>query len=69
VARGVVSAAATSDKPVIVVRVGAEFLAPDSVPYYRASRIPLYPMPDRAVRALKAMVDYGARRANTPREG
>jgi acyl-CoA synthetase (NDP forming) len=68
VARGVVGAAAAGEKPVIVVRVGAEFLAPDSVPYYRASRIPLYPMPDRAVRALTAMVEYGVRITNAPGE-
>jgi acyl-CoA synthetase (NDP forming) len=68
VARGVVGAAAAGDKPVIVARVGAEFLAPESVPYYRASRIPLFPMPDRAVRALKAMVSYGAHIANAPQE-
>lgn len=68
VTRGVVRAAAAGTKPVIVARVGAEFLAPDSVAYYRASRIPLYPMPDRAVRALKAMVDYGVHVANVPQE-
>jgi acyl-CoA synthetase (NDP forming) len=68
VTRGVVRAAAASDKPVIVARVGAEFLAPDSVAYYRSSRIPLFPMPDRAVRALKAMVDYGAHVANALQE-
>ena len=59
VAKGVVRAASSTTKPVIVVRVGADFLAPESVPYYRASRLPLFPMPDRAVRALRAMVDHG----------
>ncbi|HET9017504.1 MAG TPA: acetate--CoA ligase family protein [Thermomicrobiaceae bacterium] len=61
VARGVARAAAGATKPVIVTRVGADFLAPQSVPFYRASRLPLFPMPDRAVRALRAMVDYGTR--------
>jgi len=57
VAEGVVHAARASAKPVIVARVGAEFLAPASIAYYQESRIPLFPMPDRAVKALKAMVD------------
>jgi acyl-CoA synthetase (NDP forming) len=68
VTRGVVRAASAGAKPVIVVRVGAEFLAPDSVAQYRAARIPLFPMPDRAVRVLRAMVDYGAQIANPPGE-
>ncbi|HUZ01522.1 MAG TPA: acetate--CoA ligase family protein [Thermomicrobiaceae bacterium] len=68
VAKGVVRAASSATKPVIVVRVGAESLAPESVPYYRASRVPLFPMPDRAVRALRAMVAYGSRIAGA-REG
>jgi acyl-CoA synthetase (NDP forming) len=58
VARGVAHAAEGSGKPVIVARTGAEFLAPDSVAFYQAARIPLFPMPDRAVRALRAMADY-----------
>jgi acyl-CoA synthetase (NDP forming) len=64
VARGVARAAAGSHKPVVVARTGAEFLAPDSIAHYQAARIPLFPMPDRAVRALKAMMDYGTRRGD-----
>jgi acyl-CoA synthetase (NDP forming) len=60
VARGVARAAEGGTKPVIVARTGAEFLAPDSVAFYQTSRIPLYPMPDRAVRAIRAMADYSA---------
>ncbi len=58
VARGVVEAVRSGPaKPVLVVRVGAEYLAPEAVAYYRANRLPLYPMPDRAVTALRAMLD------------
>jgi acyl-CoA synthetase (NDP forming) len=57
VARGIVRAAGGSDKPVLLARVGAEFLAPASIACYRDARIPLVPMPDRVVRALRAMVD------------
>ncbi|MFN8511968.1 MAG: acetate--CoA ligase family protein [Chloroflexia bacterium] len=67
VARGVAAAAAGSDKPVVVARTGAEFLAPDSIAFYQEARIPLFPMPDRAVRAIKAMVDYGTRRGDDVR--
>ena len=57
VAKGVVRAADASDKPVLLARVGAEFLAPASIDYYREARIPLVPMPDRVVKALRALVD------------
>jgi acyl-CoA synthetase (NDP forming) len=60
VAQGVVRAVKGATKPVIVTRVGAEFLAPASVALYQESRLPLYPMPDRAVKALRAMVEIGA---------
>lgn len=59
VAQGVAEAVAGSDKPVLVTRVGAEFLAPASVAFYREARLPLYPMPDRTVKALRAMIDAG----------
>jgi acyl-CoA synthetase (NDP forming) len=59
VAEGVVRAAGATMKPVLVARVGAEFLAPASVAYYAENRIPLFPMPDRAVKALRAMAEAG----------
>jgi acetate---CoA ligase (ADP-forming) len=57
VAEGVIRAAQSSDKPVLVARVGAEFLAPASITRYREAGIPLVPMPDRVVKALRAMID------------
>jgi acetate---CoA ligase (ADP-forming) len=57
VADGVISAAQGASKPVLVARVGAEFLAPASIARYREAGIPLVPMPDRVVRAVRAMVD------------
>ncbi len=57
VAEGVIRAAHGSDKPVLVARVGAEFLAPASIARYREAGIPLVPMPDRVVKALRAMID------------
>ena len=57
--RRVAQAAAGSKKPVLVTRVGAEFLAPASVAFYQEAKLPLFPMPDRAVSALRAMVDAG----------
>ena len=59
VAQGVVRAARSSTKPVIVTRLGAEFLAPTSVQHYRESRIPLFVMPEQAVRALRVMAEMG----------
>lgn len=66
VARGVVQVARHSDKPVLVARVGAEFLAPQALSHYRKHRIPVFPMPDRAVKALKAMTDYARFRSRQP---
>lgn len=57
VAKGVVEASRGATKPVLIARVGAEFLAPASIDYYREAHIPLVPMPDRVVKALRAMVD------------
>lgn len=59
-ARGVINAAQSSEKPVIVARLGAEFLAATALAQYRDARIPVFPMPDRAVRALRAMCDWAA---------
>jgi acetate---CoA ligase (ADP-forming) len=55
-ARGISEVAYGSKKPVIVSRVGADALAPDAVEHYQAHRIPLFPMPERAVQALSVMV-------------
>ncbi|HET8613948.1 MAG TPA: acetate--CoA ligase family protein [Actinomycetales bacterium] len=41
-------------KPVVVTRTGADFLAPDATAALRAARLPAYPTPGRAVRALAA---------------
>jgi hypothetical protein len=35
--------------------VSADYLAPDAVACYRAAHIPLFPAPERALRALRAM--------------
>lgn len=66
IAQGVVRAAHGSTKPVIVTRLGAEFLAPTSVQHYRESRIPLFVMPEQAVRALRVMTEMGRRPHGLP---
>lgn len=57
VAEGVIAAARSARKPVIVARLGAEFLAPVSLAMYREARIPVFAMPERAVQVLRALVD------------
>jgi acetate---CoA ligase (ADP-forming) len=59
VAKGVVEAAKGSNKPTLVTRLGAEFLAPTSITHYRDARIPVFVMPDQAVRALSVMARAG----------
>ena len=58
VADGVIAAAENTSKPVLVTRVGAESLAPAALARYREARIPVFPMPERAVRALAAARRY-----------
>jgi acetate---CoA ligase (ADP-forming) len=58
-ARGISDAMAGSSKPLIVARVGADSLAPEAVAHYMAQRVPLFPMPERAVEALSVMVAAG----------
>jgi acetate---CoA ligase (ADP-forming) len=55
VADGVARINASSDKPILVVRVGADFLAPQALEIYRRNRIPVFPMPERAMAALRGM--------------
>lgn len=62
VAKSVVRVAATATKPIIVSRMGAEFLAPNALALYREAGIPVYPMPDMAIRALKASAQLGSHR-------
>ncbi len=47
--------AASSGKPVLVARTGAEHLAPDASAALRTAGIPAYPTPARAVRAAAAL--------------
>lgn len=61
VAQGVTRVAATATKPIYVVRMGAESLAPNALALYREARVPVYPMPDMAIRALSAAVAFGTR--------
>lgn len=58
VARSVVASASRSGKPTLVVRTGAESLAPRALEVYAQGRVPVFPMPDRAVRALRGMVAW-----------
>jgi acyl-CoA synthetase (NDP forming) len=62
VARGVINAANTSSKPVLVARLGADSLAPRAISLYRQSGMPVFPMPERAVATLRGLYDAGCAR-------
>jgi acyl-CoA synthetase (NDP forming) len=62
VAEGVVAAVQGETRPVLVTRVGADSLAPGALARYREARIPVFPMPERAVRALAAARRYAESR-------
>ena len=55
ISRRMAALVAESVKPLVVARLSADYLAPDAVADYRAARIPLFPTPERALRALRAM--------------
>jgi acyl-CoA synthetase (NDP forming) len=57
VAKGLIAVVASATKPVLISRLGADFLAPESLAMYRAAKIPLYPTPERAVTVLRALAD------------
>jgi acyl-CoA synthetase (NDP forming) len=48
---------------VVVARVGAESLAPRALQIYAEARIPVFTMPERALRVAKALADHAALRA------
>ena len=62
-ARSLVDAARRSAKPIVVARVGAESLAPRALRIYAEARIPVFTMPERALRVAKALADHAAFRA------
>lgn len=64
--------ARSSGKPVVVVRTGADHLAPEATARMRDAGIPSYPTPARAVRVVAALVQFAAPHAAapvSPREG
>jgi acetate---CoA ligase (ADP-forming) len=67
VAKGLIAAVAVATKPVLICRLGADFLAPESVTMYRAAKIPLYPVPERAVVVLRALADAAGMAAGQSR--
>lgn len=62
IAREVAAVARDATKPIIVTRLGAEFLAPEALSLYREARIPVFVLPEQAVRTLGVMADLGAMR-------
>jgi len=58
VAQAVVEVSRACGKPFLIARMGAEFLAPKALPYLIQNNMPVYPTPDRVVRALSYMVRY-----------
>lgn len=55
VARGLSELGGHREKPLLVARVSSENLAPEAMAHYRDNRIPVFSMPERAVRALGVM--------------
>lgn len=58
VAQAIIEIAQSCKKPLLITRMGAEFLAPQALPLLIKHNMPVYPTPDRVVKVLKAMVQY-----------
>ena len=58
VAKAIIEVSQSCEKPLLIARMGAEFLAPQALPYLIQHNMPVYPTPDRVVKALKSMVQY-----------
>ncbi len=57
-AKGLVALRARAQKPLVVVRMGAEFLAPKAMTVYQEAGVPVLPMPERAARVLGYLRAY-----------
>lgn len=57
---------AETEKPILLSRTGASFLAPGLAARLQRAGIPVYPTPGRAVRAAAALVQQGVRRSPLP---
>jgi len=62
IAEAMAELARDATKPIIVTRLGAEFLAPGALARYREARIPVFVLPEQAVRTLSVMADLGMAR-------
>ena len=58
-ARHIASLKERIDKPIVIARVAAEYLASEALATYRENRVPVYSTPERAVAALAAMAAAG----------
>jgi acyl-CoA synthetase (NDP forming) len=47
------------DKPLVIARIAAEYLATEALEHYRTNRVPVYSTPERAVAVLAAMAAAG----------
>jgi len=68
-AKAIVEVAARYNKPVIVARTGAEFLAPKALQWYQHNQLPVFPMPDRAVRTLQLLASARNQQMNHQKSG
>jgi acyl-CoA synthetase (NDP forming) len=59
VAKAIVEVRNDTDKPIVVGRLGADFLAPQALEYFHQHNVPIYVTPDRVVKVMKYLVDYG----------
>ncbi|UOF91161.1 acetate--CoA ligase family protein [Fodinisporobacter ferrooxydans] len=59
VARAIVEVRDQADKPILVGRLGADFLAPQALQYFREHQVPVFPTPDRVVKVMKYLVEFG----------
>jgi acyl-CoA synthetase (NDP forming) len=55
---------AETDKPILVSRTGAEFLAPGAAARLQQAGVPVFPTPARAARAIRRLLQFSTERAD-----
>lgn len=59
IAQAILDVFHAQDKPIVVGRLGADSIAPKAMAVYQEAHFPVFPTPERLVRAMHYLVKYG----------
>lgn len=58
IAQSILDVFNSTDKPIVVGRLGADMIAPKAMALYQQEKFPVYPTPERVVRVMHYLVKY-----------